>query len=172
MSDLLRPDDWDAPVTVPDVGSLRRIVVAFDGSHPSELALAWADLLAAAADAEVVVLVAFESPLTKRGRGAAYVEGLRTELHDEATELATEAVAALTARGRTARAVVVRGEPAASVVQVAEDEAADLVVMGRRGLTSELPGFPGAVERLRAQLRGGVADRVALLDGPPVLVVG
>lgn len=172
MSDLQRPDDWELPVALPELQRLRRIVVGFDGSHAAESALGWADFLAGAVDAEIVVVVAFEAPLTKRGRGAAYVDTLRRELRAEATELAEEATTLLLQRGRDARAVVIQGDPAAAIIDVAEEENVDLVVLGRRGLSSELSGLSGAVERLRGHIGGSVAERVAQLDGVGVLVVG
>lgn len=171
MSDLDRPADWDLPVALPELAALRRILVPFDGSHTAEQALAWAELLAAATGAGILVLVAYEPPLTRRGRGAAYVDTLRAELRDEAHELAQEAAALLSARGRDARALVVRGEVAGAILQVVEDEDVDLVVVGRRGLGSELPGVAGTVERLRAGVSGGVADRIVRHADVAVLVV-
>jgi nucleotide-binding universal stress UspA family protein len=117
------------------------------------------------------VVVSYEPPLTKKGRGSTYVDTLRSELQDEAHELAQEAAGVMVERGRRARAIVVRGEPAASVLQVAEDEDVDVIVLGRRGLTSELTGLPGAVEKLRSTLSGGVAERVVRLAETAVLVV-
>ncbi|MCC6226842.1 MAG: universal stress protein [Microthrixaceae bacterium] len=172
MSDLQRPDDWELPVALPQLQPPARIVVGFDGSHAAETALSWAEVLASVSGAEIIVVVAFEAPLTKRGRGATYVETLRRELRAEATELAEEATTLLLGRGRDARAVVIQGEPAAAIIDVVEDEEADLVVLGRRGLASELSGLSGAVERLRVHLGGSVAERIAQLDGLNVLVVG
>lgn len=45
------------------------------------------------------------------------------------------------------------------------------IILGRRGLTSELSGVPGAVERARASLSGGVAERVVRHAPTAVLVV-
>jgi nucleotide-binding universal stress UspA family protein len=171
MSDLTRPDDWDLPIRVPELGRLERILVPFDGSHTAERALAWSAMLAAAASAEVVVLVGYETPLTKKGRGSTYVESIRNELQVEAHELADEATTELLGRGVSARGIVTRGEPAAAVLQIAEDEDVDLIVLGRRGLTSELSGVPGAVERLRSGISGGVAERVVRHAPTAVLVV-
>lgn len=96
----------------------------------------------------------------------------RRELREEATELAEEAVALLLERGRHARAVVVQGEPVAAIVKVFEDEDADVVVVGRRGLAAELSGLPGAVERIRGRLIGSVAERLVQVESVPTLVVG
>lgn len=171
MSDLTRPDDWDLPIQIPPLHQIRRILVPFDGSHTAERALSWAELLAKATGAEIIVLVDYETPLTKRGRGSAYADSVRQELRDEAHDLAEEAAAAVGERGCSARAIVTRGEPAAAALEIAEDDDVDLIVLGRRGLTSELSGVPGAVERARASLSGGVAERVVRHAPTAVLVV-
>lgn len=167
-----RPDDWDAPVALPPVAAPRRILVPFDGSHNAERALAYAHLVArAAGTTEVVVVVAYEQPLTMRGRGAAYVETLRDELEAEAKLLATESVQLLVTEGIVARGLVVRGEAARAVLDAADDEGCDLIVMGRQGLTAELRGVASALSRFRDLLLGGVAEKVVQHSAVPVLVV-
>ena len=47
----------------------------------------------------------------------------------------------------------------------------DLIVIGRRGLSSELTGIGGSMERLRSSLGGGVTERVARYADAPVMVV-
>lgn len=171
MSTQARPDDWDAPVSLPAVSAPKRVLVPFDGSHNAERSLAWAELVASRAGAEVVVVVAFEQPLTMRGRGAAYIETVREELSEEATLLATEAVELLREHGVDARGIVVKGEPARAILDTAEDEDAELIVIGRSGLTAELRGVAGALDRFRDLLQGGVADKVTAHATIPVLVV-
>jgi nucleotide-binding universal stress UspA family protein len=171
MSMQARPDDWEAPVELPEVTTPRRLLVPFDGSHNAERALAWAELVASTANAEVIVVVAFEQPLTMRGRGAAYIETVREELNDEAVHLATEAVELLRAHGVAARGIVVKGEPARAILDTAEDEDAELIVIGRNGLTAELRGVAGALDRFRDLLQGGVTDKVTSHASIPVLVV-
>jgi nucleotide-binding universal stress UspA family protein len=171
MSTLARPDDWDAPVVLPDIATPRRILVPFDGSHNAERALSWTRLIATRADAEVVVVVAYEQPLTMRGRGAAYVETLRDELAEEAMHLATEAVDLLKGEGVAARGVVVKGEPARAILDTADDEGCDIIVIGRHGLTGELRGVASALDRFRDLLQGGVVEKVSRHAAIPVLVV-
>jgi len=171
MNDRTRPDDWDDPVQLPDVTMPRRVLVPFDGSHNSERALAWAELVASTAKAEVVVVVAFEQPLTMRGRGAVYVETVRDELSHEATALAQEAVELLRAHGVDSRGIVVKGEPARAILDTADDEDCDVIVIGRHGLTAEARGVSGALDRFRELLQGGVADKVMRHATVPVLVV-
>jgi nucleotide-binding universal stress UspA family protein len=171
MNPFDRPDDWDDPVHLADVSPPRRLLVPFDGSHNSERALSWAKLVASNTNAEIVVMVAFEQPITMRGRGAAYIETIRDELQAEALHLAEESVALLTGSGVSARGVVVKGEPARAVLDTVDDESCDLIVMGRHGLTAELRGVASALDRFRDLLQGGVTDKVTQHALIPVLVV-
>lgn len=116
-------------------------------------------------------MVAYEPPLTKKGRGGTYVEAIRDALDDEAKALAAEAVELLTAAGCRARGVVIRGEAAAATLETVETDDCDLVVLGRRGLSSELAGIAGTLERFRSSLQGGVAEKVARHADVAVMVV-
>jgi nucleotide-binding universal stress UspA family protein len=171
MTTLARPDDWEDPVAIPTVTPPTKVLVPIDGSHNSERALAWAELVARAAGSEIVVMVAYEQPLTMRGRGAAYIETIRDELHGEAVHLATEAVELLRARGVAARGVVIKGEPARGILDVADDEGVTLIVMGRHGLTAELRGVASALDRFRDLLQGGITEKVTGHATVQVLVV-
>lgn len=166
-----RPHDWDEPVALPEVSGPGRILVPFDGSHNSERALAWAAYVAARTDVEIVVAVAYEQPVTMRGRGAAYVEEVRDQLEQGATELAAEAVTLLTQRAVRARGLVVKGDVPHALLDIADSEACELVVIGRQGLSSEAGGVAGAVGRVRDMLEGGVAAKVVRHAHVPVLVV-
>jgi nucleotide-binding universal stress UspA family protein len=168
MSGLRRPEDWENPVAIPEVPSLGKVLVPFDGSHAAERALSWASLAARNNDAEIVVVVAFDPPHTVKGRGAAYVEEMRSTLEEEARGLAEESVAILLDRGLRARGVVVRGDVARAILETAEEEGADLIVLGRQGVTHEMGD---ALERFRALMSGGVADKVSRHAAVPVLVV-
>ncbi len=158
MSD--RPDDWGDPVVIPEMPSPRKILVPFDGSHNAERALAWSMLAALNNDAEVIVLVAFDPPLTVRGRGAAYVEEMKATLESESTELAEEAVAQLIDRGVSARGVVISGEIGRAILETADEESVDLIVIGRQGLSHEA-GVSATLDKFRALMSGGVAEKVS-----------
>ena len=54
---------------------------------------------------------------------------------------------------------------------VEKSELRDLVVMGRNGITAELRGVAGALDRFRELLQGGVTDKVTRHASIPVLVV-
>jgi nucleotide-binding universal stress UspA family protein len=122
-------------------------------------------------DAEVVVVVAYEPPLTMRGRGAAYVDATRDEMELEARGLAGEAVQHLAERSVRARAIVVKGDPARAILDTADDEDCNFIVIGRQGLTAELRGVTGALARFRELTTGGVAEKVYRHATVPVLMV-
>ena len=171
MNATARPEDWDNPVALPQVTAPSRILVPFDGSHNAERALAWAVRQARQDGAEVLVMVGFEQPMTMRGRGAAYIESVREDLEIEARELASEAVQLVTAHGLPSRGLVVKGDVPHAILDIAESEACDLIVIGRQGLTAELRGLSTALERVRDMLHGGVSDKVIRHSRVPVLVV-
>ncbi len=156
------------PVAIPEAPRPRKILVPFDGSHTAERALAWSILAARNNDAEVVVVVAFDPPLTVKGRGASYVEEMKATLEEEARELAEESVAGLLDHGVTARGVVVKGDVARSILETADEESVDLIIIGRQGLTHEAGG---TLEKFRALMSGGIAEKVSRHASVPVLVV-
>ena len=161
MSDYVRPDDWDEPVVIPEVKrDLDRILVPFDGSHAAERALAHADAVAERSGSEIVVIVAYDPPVTVRRRGILMVEQLRHDMESDAHELATESVGLLLERGRRARGIVVKGDIVQAILETAGAEGADLIVMGRRGLG-----------QLQGMLLGSVSEKVARHASVPVFLV-
>jgi nucleotide-binding universal stress UspA family protein len=166
-----RPDDWDDPVVLPDITPPAKVLVPFDGSHTAERALGWAELVARVGGAEVLVVVAYEPPLTVRGRGADYVESAREALANEAHHIATEAVSLLVGHGIRARGVVAKGEPVGAILDVAEEEAVGMIILGRQGLSSEIRGLTSMLSRFKDSLRGGVAEQVSRHAGVPVVLV-
>jgi nucleotide-binding universal stress UspA family protein len=71
-------------------------------------------------------------------------------------------------QGVTARGVVVRGDVARAILETADEESVDLIVIGRQGLTHEAGG---ALEKFRALTSGGIAEKVSRHANVPVLVV-
>lgn len=154
------PPDWDEPVEIPDINrEVGRVLVPFDGSAGSERGLAYAELVAQMGSAEIVIVVAFDPPMTVRRRGILLVEQAREEMQQDAVELAEEAAALLIGRGNRARGVVVRGDPVQAILETIDAEEPDVVVIGRRGLTQ----FEGV-------MLGSVSQRVASHARVPVLL--
>jgi nucleotide-binding universal stress UspA family protein len=168
MTDTARPADWDSPVEIPEVEtSLEKILVPFDGSRAAERALGYAAAFARYSGGEIVVVVAYDAPITARRRGGITLEGLRSEMEAEAHELASESASLLAERGLRARAIVVRGDIADAILDTIDEEAADIAVIGRTGLTSEARG-----DERREWGSGSVTDKIVRHASIPVMVVG
>jgi nucleotide-binding universal stress UspA family protein len=140
---------------------LRRALVGVDRSAPSLAALQLAGDLAETADGNLSVLEVFEdAPAFPLGPTSALtseaeehtIERTRTVLEDDARSIRD--------RGVAVQVVVRSGDPAATLLEVADDVDADLVVVGTRGRGD--PAEP---------LLGSVARRVVNRISRPTLVV-
>ncbi|HEX9095578.1 MAG TPA: universal stress protein [Candidatus Dormibacteraeota bacterium] len=134
----------------------KKILVAIDGSTYSQLALPAAIDVATKFGGEIVVLHVSEHD---RGRAVAYT----LETPAEATTLVGAAVrtareAGITAKGQLMDVAV--GHVAKAIVETAEANAIDLIVMGSRGL-SDVQGL----------MLGSVTHKVMQTAEVPVLVV-
>ena len=139
------------------------VVVGYDGStHADRAVEAAGDQVGA--DGTVHVVTAFHPEST--ARMVQHLQQLPEEFRNvydpDAAEEALQQVALLHLKGRGVRCEghVVRDDPATAIIDVAEREAADLVVVGSRGL--------GDVQRF---LRGSVSARIAEHAPMSVLVV-
>jgi nucleotide-binding universal stress UspA family protein len=168
---LIRPGE-----AAPDLArepSLRRVVLALDGSEHAEHILAHAERLAKGRpDAELVLLRAVHSVVptdpAPEGSGAEHeslalldkVRSLQTKLRQDAEAYLRQVAESLRQRGLQARTdVVVEDDPAGAILREAEAIRADLIALethGRRGLS-----------RL---VRGSVADKVIRGSHLPVLI--
>jgi nucleotide-binding universal stress UspA family protein len=127
----------------------RKIVAGTDGSPPSLECVREAARLARAAGAELVVLCAY-APIDQ-----ATIERWKAEAPEEIHwrftpgSLAEGAVDAARRvaeeEGATARGRIEVGEPAEAIIRVAEDEGADLIVVGSRGMTGPSRFLLGSV---------------------------
>ena len=134
----------------------KNILVAIDGSSYSQLALPAAMEVASKFDSEVFVLHVSEHD---RGRAAAFT----LETPAEATILVADAVKTAREAGITASGQVVEkaaGHVAKAIVETAEANGTDLIVMGSRGL-SDMAGM----------MVGSVTHKVMQTANVPVLVV-
>jgi nucleotide-binding universal stress UspA family protein len=147
--------------TVQEPWRPRRLLVPLDGTERSEAALTPASEIAMRADAEIVLATvaswitagALRRVLAGVGVSTAGVEETRTA-GDYLLEVRSRALA-----GRRVREAVLRGQPAARLVELAQAEGIDLAVIVSRG-RSGLGRFA----------RGSVADRL-LSAGLPVYFV-
>jgi nucleotide-binding universal stress UspA family protein len=144
-------------------GQPRRILAAVDQSSFGRRALSWASFLGRHLGAKVVALHALEpvvhAPLELVGIMpiAEIQEDLRVEAERWLGEEAREAGA----QRELAECRVAVGEPVHEILEAIEQEQADLIVIGSRGIPSPLGGMLGSVAR--AVLRH---------TSSPVLVVG
>jgi len=122
----------------------KTILVGTDGSETARIAENVASLLAAALSAELVILTAITS-----ADDAGAAEGLLEDAAGRARRLGLDP----TTRARA-------GEPSAVIVEDAEETAADLIVVGNRGMG-----------RARRFMLGGVPDHVAHHSPVDLLVV-
>ena len=134
---------------------MSKILVAYDGSESSKRALEQAAKLCHNGATMTVVSVAEELP--QFGRAAAM---LVPEEDEERRRELGEARAMLNEQSITAQFVERRGDVATKVLEEAEKEEADLIVMGTRGL--------GAGKRW---LLGSVSTKVLNHASANVLVV-
>ena len=141
----------------------RRILVATDFSASSRKALKEAIGLAKVGGGEILILHAFQPPallLTDFAAvSAAYAE-IDATLRDDARKALEALAAEARAQGATATPRLVAGAAEAAIVDEAEEQGADLIVMGTVGRR----GLPGL-------LLGSVASRVIASAPCPVLTV-
>lgn len=136
-----------------------KLLVAVDGSEHAAKAVASAGQLAAAMNADVVVIHQRSDEPLDHATAVPSDEGV-----NEAQSLVDSAVAALTAAGAaSATGRVIRGmsgDVPQAIMDIAREEEADIIVVGPRGLG-----------RVKGLLVGSVTDRLVQLADRPVLVV-
>ena len=135
---------------------MRTILVGYDDAPPSERALARAIELVRAFDAKLIV-TSVAPVMVSGARGGAVDPADSPERHH--AELA-KARSEVEAEGITARYVDAVGHPAESIVKVADDNSADLIVVGTRA--------PGFMEHLLGQ---STSESVARHSHTDVLIV-
>jgi len=140
--------------------NVQKILFPTDSSEQCEKVKEAVIAMARSSQAAVVVMHAFNPPLTLRKRGAIMIDEFKSSMEEEATEIVTEAVESLQAAGISATGLAVEGTAAEAILKAIEDEQPDLVIMGSRGAG----GWPGV--RL-----GSVAERVVRHSPVAVLVI-
>lgn len=143
--------------------SFQNILVPTDFSPDADVALEYAIDLAKPANAAIHLLHVYHFP-TYSSAGLdiayAYPVDLLEEVRKHAAARVEEIQKELRARGVTVESEIIEGSPALKIVECAEREKADLIVMGTRGLTG-----------LKHVALGSVAERTLRLAPCPVLTV-
>jgi maltose/moltooligosaccharide transporter len=137
-----------------------RVVVGSDGSASALYAVARAHEVASAAEARVVVVTAYspdtavDRPVQVDGRRLLYgQDAARDAVHRSVAEITSDRI-------RDIEQVVVAGEPAEALLQVAQSSPASLLVVGNRGL--------GAAE---GEVLGSVPAKIVRNAACDVLIV-
>lgn len=134
------------------------IVLAVDGSATAERAIETTRELAKQLGSRVIVVYAFDPVPRYLGNQQAQAVAARGISHG--TEIAERAAEPLQAAGIETELDVLEGPAAEAILRVAEVRAADLIVMGSRGLSE-----------LEAILLGSVSHKVLQHARCPVLIV-
>lgn len=150
--------------------TFRTILVGIDGSSSALTATDIAADLAQHYDAQLILLhVVTSRPTSRELREIAdleRIERLRISEHDLWRSLGESVVQTAAERAREKGAkkvetVVETGDPATTIIAVAKARAADLIVVGRRGLSD-----------LAALLMGSVSHKLIQLADRPCLTIG
>ena len=126
-----------------------RIVVGTDGSETAQLAVREAAELARQTGAELDLVSAYEPVPQSRLRSEqmeapddiAHTVGPR----EDVDAILREAAAEVEAAGVKVRTFARQGEPADAILDVAEEESADLIVVGNKGMTGAKRFLLGSV---------------------------
>jgi nucleotide-binding universal stress UspA family protein len=109
----------------------QKILVAIDGSPNSEKALATAVDMAVQFKADLLAVGVAELPEVVAMIDE--VDSIRQNADDYFKQIGEAAVEYAKSRGVALRSLVVHGHAAAEILRLAENEQADLVVLGRQG---------------------------------------
>jgi universal stress protein A len=126
---------------------LRTILVPTDFSHSSQQALSWALELVTRWGSRVVLLHAlppWDDPVRMKEAGVSIADfeaGLRADAEAQAQELLSKT----DQQGVTIQTCILVGLPNTTICHVAEQEQADLIIMGSHGRTGLAHVFLGSV---------------------------
>jgi nucleotide-binding universal stress UspA family protein len=135
-----------------------KVLVAVDGSQFSEAALAAAEGLAAKAGSQVEVVHVHEHDFIPSKAGMSP----DLELMDEAKAVVDKAVERLKAKGVTVTGRLLQAhtrDVPRAIIEAAEENGADLIIVGRRGLSS-----------LTGMLVGSVSNKLIHVAKMPIMV--
>jgi nucleotide-binding universal stress UspA family protein len=139
----------------------RSIVVGTDGSETAAEAVRKAADLAKATGGTVHVVSAYEPSAVKlAGGGGAEGSEFGVSPRSEVDALLEQAAGIIRAQGASAECYARRGDPAEVIIDVAEEQNADAIVVGNKGMQSA-----------RRFLLGSVPDKIAHHAPCSVLIV-
>ena len=128
---------------------IRRILIPLDFSHHAEAILEWGAHLAKEHGSQVILVHAYHLPVEFQQLEGAYLPpDFWTNVKTEAQQVLERHAERLRAQGVAVETVVREGYPATVIQEEAEEQHADLIVIGTRGLSG-----------LKHLLLGSVAER-------------
>jgi nucleotide-binding universal stress UspA family protein len=140
---------------------IRRILVPIDFSEHAEYVIEWASHLASEHASHLILLHVYHLPVEFQQLEGAYLPpDFWANVKKEADQSLSRYVGELREQGLDVEAVVREGYPATVIVDEAEAQRADLVVIGTHGLSG-----------LKHLLLGSIAERVVQKASCPVLAV-
>lgn len=139
--------------------SIKKIVLAFDGSEGSEKALQWTIDFAKENGAEIHVTSVMESMFTASFEPVYDLTTIDDIRRSDMVENTTKAEAIYMEHHLTSKSVILEGHPAEEIINYATKVNADLIVCGTRGHG----GFS-------ALLLGSIAHKLVTYSPIPVLV--
>jgi nucleotide-binding universal stress UspA family protein len=135
-----------------------KILVAYDGSGEAERAVDWAANLARGLDGSSVTVISVAPTLEAAPHIADAVDpSSSVEKH---RDQAQKAAAKLEEAGLEAETLVRAGNPAEEILNVADEQGFDVILVGHRGISAT-----------RRFLMGSVSERVVRHASRPVLVI-
>jgi nucleotide-binding universal stress UspA family protein len=137
---------------------IKHILVATDFGESSDNAVEFAAYLANAFGATLTLLHAFEIPALGLDGAVPFPVHLITPIHDEAKRSLATRLAELQKVVPRVRSILASGSPCEAILEAAEQEDTDLIVMGTHGRRG-----------LSRALLGSVAERTVRLSRVPVL---
>jgi nucleotide-binding universal stress UspA family protein len=137
-----------------------KILVGVDGSENAYRALEQGTALAEKFGAQIIVVFVVHIPVSAYSYDAFGSMEIFSKLEQEGKEVLAKSELLCRQKGLAVKTALASGDPAQHIIDLAQSEGADLVVVGSRGT--------GRLERL---LMGSVSERVARFAKCPVLVV-
>lgn len=137
-------------------GHFRRILVGYDGSQEAEKALELALAVASGMGSKVTVLAVAQLP---EPFVAVELRAALDDAHEHFDRKLQKIAVAAGENGITVETAIVAGNPAEQIIRRAEKERSDLIVVGRRGIST--------IQKL---VMGSVSERVMQHAPCPVMV--
>lgn len=139
-----------------------KILVAYDGSKASNKALDRAiDVAKASPDTQLTIIHAFDFPRVFIGEGLAPLPAsVNKDYYDLAVQLTEDVKTRVGETGVQAQVEMIQGSPAAVILDYAEEQGADVIFIGSRGLGG-----------IREFVLGSVSHNVVQHAKIPVLII-